>query len=102
MAKYWLFFATIFFISHVFHCKNKKLKIKISYLKSMPKQTQHGCVLCCKKLLLILFFIRLSNGWLLELILTTNKHLLIIELMTFNAKTRVFYNRANLLNLVIL
>ena len=42
----------------------------------------------------MLFFIRLSHGWLLELILTTNKYLLIIELMTFNAKTRVFYNIA--------
>ena len=51
-------------------------------------------MLCCKKLLLMLFSIRLSNGWLLELILTTSKYLLIIELMTFNEKTRVFYNRA--------
>ena len=42
----------------------------------------------------MLFFIRLLNGWLLELILTTSKYLLMIELMTFNTKTRVFYNRA--------
>ena len=43
-----------------------------------------------KKLVLMLFSIRLSNGWLLELMLTKSKYLLIIELMTFNAKTRVF------------
>ena len=42
----------------------------------------------------MLFFIRLPNCWLLELILTKSKYLLIIESMTFNAKTRVFYNRA--------
>ena len=48
----------------------------------------------------MLFFIRLSNSRLLELILTTSKYLLIIELMTFNAKTRIFYNRALLLLLL--